>query len=267
MHGITIDFVERMGEIAPGDLGFVKSYSGGSESMESAIKFTRQYFRQTGRSGKYKFVSRYHGYHGGTYGAMAASGTGARKTPFEPHLTGFPKVFPPNHYRDRFASWEECNRFSAQSFEDVIVNEDPHTVAGVILEPVSNTGGVITPTDEYFRIVREICDRHDVMLIFDEIITAYGKTGEMFAADTFGVTPDIICGGKSLSNGLLPLGAMIASEKMGEAFLGSVEEDLLRTRTHLCRQSTGLRSRHGRHRRDCGEGVDSASTTTGLSPA
>ncbi len=229
MHGIadvSLDFVEKMSEVTPGNLNFVKSYSGGSESMESAMKFTRQYFKQTGRPGKYKFVSRYYGYHGGTFGAMAASGTGARKTPFEPHMAGFPKVFPPNYYRDRFSSWEECNRFCARMFEDVILHEDPDTVAGVILEPVSNTGGVITPTDEYFQIIRDICDRHQVLLIYDEIITAYGKTGAMFAAQTFGVTPDIICGGKSLSSGVLPLGAMMAREDMGDAFLGPAEDNL-----------------------------------------
>lgn len=229
MHGIadvSLDFVERMGAVTPGDLNFVKSYSGGSESMESAMKFARQYFKQTGHPGKYKFVSRYYGYHGGTFGAMAASGTGARKTPFEPHMAGFPKVFPPNYYRDRFSSWEECNRFCARMFEDVIVHEDPDTVAGVILEPVSNTGGVITPTDEYFQIIREICDRYEVLLIYDEIITAYGKTGQMFGAQTFGVTPDIICGGKSLSSGILPLGAMMAREDMGEVFLGPPEDNL-----------------------------------------
>ena len=229
MHGTTsvsLDFVERLGEVTPGNLNFVKSYSGGSESVESALKFVRQYFKQTGRPGKYKIVSRYYGYHGGTLGAMAASGTGARKTPFEPQMAGFLKVFPPTYYRDRFSSWEECNRFCAQSFEDVIVHEDPDTVAGIIVEPVSNTGGIITPTDEYYRIIRDICDRYEVMLIYDEIITSFGKTGDMFAAQTFGVTPDIICGGKSLSSGAFPLGAMMAREDMGDAFFGPEEDNI-----------------------------------------
>jgi adenosylmethionine-8-amino-7-oxononanoate aminotransferase len=221
MHGtcdVTLDFVEKLGSLTPGDLNFIKSFSGGSESMEAAIKFTRQYFKQTGRPSKYKFISRYEAYHGATLGAMAASGTGARKTPFEPAPAGFLKVFAPNHYRDRFDSWDECNRFSAQQFEDVILQEDPATVAGIIVEPVSNTGGVITPTQEYFRILREICDRHEVILIFDEIITAYGRTGSMFAAQTFDVTPDIICGGKGLSSGSIPLGAMMARQDMAECF-------------------------------------------------
>ncbi len=223
MHGtsdIALDFVERVGEVTPATLNFVKPFSGGSESMEAAMKFARQYYKQTDRPHKYKFVSRYLGYHGGTFGAMAASGTGKRKTPFEPQMPGFIKVYPPSYYRDRFASWEECNRFCAQMFEDAIINEDPDTVAGVIVEPIGNTGGIITPTEEYFHLLREICDRHDVLLIFDEIITGWGRTGSMFAAETFGAIPDIICSGKALSNGTIPLGAMIAREDMAEAFKG-----------------------------------------------
>jgi adenosylmethionine-8-amino-7-oxononanoate aminotransferase len=223
---VTLDFVEKLGQVTPGTLNYIKPFSGGSESVEAALKFTRQYFKQTGHPGKYKFISRYFGYHGATYGAMAASGTGKRKTPFEPQMSGFLKVFPPTYYRDRFSSWDECNRFCARMFEDVIINEDPDTVAGIIVEPIGNTGGIITPTDEYFQILREICDRHNVMLIFDEIITGFARTGNMFAAQTFGVTPDIICGGKGLSSGVIPLGAMMAREDMGDAFLGTMEEDV-----------------------------------------
>src|SRR5215467_10903942 len=136
LHGIadvTLDFIEKMGSITPGNLKYVKPFSGGSEAVEAAMKFVRQYFKQTGKPGKYKFVSRYHGYHGGTAGAMSASGTGPRKTRFEPQMPGFIKVFTPNHYRDRFG-WEEANRFAARAVEDVIIHEDPETVAGVIVE-------------------------------------------------------------------------------------------------------------------------------------
>ena len=229
MHGtadVTLDFVEKLGNITPGNLNYVKSFSGGSESIESAIKFTRQYFKQTGYPGKYKFISRYFGYHGATFGAMSASGTGKRKTGFEPQMGGFLKVFPPTYYRDRFSTWEECNRFCAQSFEDVIINEDPETVAGIIIEPIGNTGGIITPTEEYFQIIRQICDRYNVILIYDEIITGFARTGAMFAAQTFNVTPDIICSGKGLSSGAIPLGAMITKEDMGHAFYGEVEDEI-----------------------------------------
>jgi adenosylmethionine-8-amino-7-oxononanoate aminotransferase len=111
-------------------------------------------------------------------------------------------------------------------FEDVIIHEDPETVAAIIVEPIGNTGGIITPTAEYFQILRDICDRYQVTLIFDEIITGYGRTGQMFAAQTFGVTPDIICGGKGLSSGMIPMGAMIAREDMGDAFYGAAEDDI-----------------------------------------
>ena len=221
MHGtsdVTLDFVEKLGSVTPDNLNYVKAFSGGSESMEAAIKFSRQYHKQSGDPSKYKFISRYNSYHGGTMGAMAASGMGPRKTPFEPEPAGFLKVFPPTHYRDSFSDWDECNRFAARQFEDVIIHEDPETIAGVIFEPITNTGGVITPTEEYFRIVREACDRHNVLLIYDEIITGFGRTGSMFAAHTFGVTPDIICGSKGLSSGAIPLGSMMAREDMGECF-------------------------------------------------
>lgn len=229
MHGtadVTLDFIERLGQVTPEDLNFIKPFSGGSESIEAALKFARQYFKQSGRPGKYKFISRYHGYHGATFGAMAASGTGKRKTPFEPQMAGFLKVFPPTYYRDRFSSWEECNRFCARMFEDVIISEDPDTIAGIIVEPIGNTGGIITPTQEYFQILRQICDEHDVLLIFDEIITGYGRTGSMFAAQTFNTTPDILCGGKALSSGAMPLGAMMAREGMAAAFRGPAEDGL-----------------------------------------
>jgi adenosylmethionine-8-amino-7-oxononanoate aminotransferase len=229
LHGIadvTLDFVEKLGSVTPGNLNYVKPFSGGSESIEAALKFVRQYFKQSGHPGKYKFISRYFGYHGGTFGGMSASGTGSRKTKFEPQMNGFVKVFPPTWYRDQFSSWEEANRFAARSFEDVIVNEDPATVAGILVEPIGNTGGIITPTEEYFQILREIADRHNVILIFDEVITGFGRTGAMFAAQTFGVTPDIICGGKGLSSGMIPMGAMMAREDMADAFYGSVEEDI-----------------------------------------
>ncbi len=229
LHGvadITLDLVEKLGSITPGSLDYVKPFSGGSESTESALKFVRQYHKQTGHPGKYKFISCYQGYHGGTFGAMAASGTGTRKTKFEPQMGGFLKVFSPLHYRDQVSGWDEANRFAARMIEDVIVGEDPETVAGVIIEPISNTGGIVTPTDGFFRMLRATCDRYNVCLVFDEVITGFARTGNMFAAQTFGVTPDIICAGKGLSSGAIPLGAMMARSDMGDAFLGPGEADI-----------------------------------------
>ena len=229
LHGIgntTLDLIEKLGEVSPENLNFVKSFSGGSESIEAAMKFSRQYFKQTGSPGKYKFISLYLSYHGGTFAAMSATGSGKRKTKFEPHMAGFLKVVSPIQYRDRFSSWEETNRFCARLFEDVIVNEGPETVAGIIIEPICNTAGIVAPTEEYFRILRDICNRYNVLLIFDEVLTGFAKTGNMFAAQTYDVTPDIICSGKGLSSGALPMGAMIARQDLADAFYGAVEEDV-----------------------------------------
>jgi len=229
LHGIadvTLDLVEKLGSVTPGALNFVKAFSGGSESIEAAMKFARQYFRQSGYPTKYKFVSCYLSYHGATFAAMSAGGGSARKAPFEPQMGGFLKVPSPIQLRDQFSSWEETCRFSAQLFENVIVNEGPETVAGIIVEPICNTGGMVTPTAEYFTLLREICSRHNVLLIFDEVLTGFAKTGDMFAAQTFDVIPDMLCAGKALSSGMIPVGAMMAREDMGEAFIGPADEGL-----------------------------------------
>jgi adenosylmethionine-8-amino-7-oxononanoate aminotransferase len=226
LHGISdvaLELVEKLGSVTPGNLKFVKPFSGGSESIEAAMKFARQYHRQTGHPGKFKFVSVYLSYHGGTLAATAAGGGAKRKSKFEPLMSGFLHVPSPIQYRDRFASWEETNRFCAQMFEDVIVNEDPDTVAAVLLEPICNTGGMVTPTEEYLQILRDCCTRHNVLLIFDEVLAGIARTGDFFASQTFGVTPDILCAGKALSSGAIPIGAMMAREDMAEAFYGPAE--------------------------------------------
>ncbi|MCJ7736558.1 MAG: aminotransferase class III-fold pyridoxal phosphate-dependent enzyme [Anaerolineae bacterium] len=229
LHGIadvTLDFVEKLGSITPGNLNFVKAFSGGSESIEAAMKFTRQYFKQAGHPGKYKFISLYLSYHGGTLATTAVGGGSQRKTKFEPLMGGYLKLPSPIQYRDRFASWEETNRFCARMFEDVIVSEDPGTVAGVVIEPICNTAGIVAPTREYFEILRDTCTRHNVILIFDEVLTGFGKTGDMFAAQTYSVVPDIICSGKGLSSGVIPIGAMMAREDLADAFYGPAADNV-----------------------------------------
>jgi len=229
LHGttdVTLDFVERLASVTPGNLNYIKGFSGGSESVEAAMKFTRQYFKQTGHPDKHKFIGNYLSYHGSTLGAMAAGGGAHRKVKFQPEPAGYLKVPSPIQMRDRFPSWEETNRFCAQLFEDIIVSEDPGTIAGVILEPICNTGGMVTPTAEYFEIIREICTRHNVLLIFDEVLTGFAKTGDMFAAQTYGVTPDIICGGKGLATGVIPAGAMMVREDLADCFYGPLASNV-----------------------------------------
>ncbi len=229
LHGTTdatLDFVEKLASVTPGNLDYIKGFSGGSESMEAAMKFARQYHRQTGKPDKHKFIGNYLSYHGSSLATIAAGGGASRKVKFQPEVPGYLKVPSPIQLRDRFPTWEETCRFSARLYEDVIVSEDPRTVAGIILEPVCNTGGMVTPTPEYFAIIREICDRFDVTLIFDEILTGFAKTGDMFAARTYDVTPDILCSGKGLASGVMPVGAMMAREDYADAFYGSLEDNV-----------------------------------------
>lgn len=223
---ITLDFIEKVGSVTPGNLNYIKGFSGGSESIEAAMKFARQYYKQTGRPGKYKFISLYLSYHGATLATTAASGNTKRKNKTEPQMPGFLKVPSPIQYRDHFSSWEETNRFCAKMFESVIVNEGPDTIAGIIIEPICNTAGIVTPTNEYFKILRDICNKYNVLLIFDEVLTGFGKTGNMFAAETFNVIPDIICSGKGLSSGAIPVGAMMAREDMADTFYGPIEDNV-----------------------------------------
>jgi len=217
----AIKLAKLISEITPGDLNTVKLLSGGSEATEAAMKLTRQYHHQSGNPNKYKFVARYEGYHGATMGALSATGVARRKAVFEPTLQGYIHVMPPTCYRCPYGKvYPECGAFCAKIVGDVIKLEGPDTVAGVILEPIGNTGGIITPPDEYFSILRDICDQYQVLLIFDEIITGFARTGNMFAAQTFGVIPDIICMGKSMSSGYAPLAGIAFKDKIAETFWG-----------------------------------------------
>lgn len=224
MHGtnpMAIKLANLLAELAPGDLSAVKLQSGGSEVTEAAIKLARQYHKINGNPGKYKIISRYHSWHGSTLGSLSASGLKSRRTVNEPLAPGFLHVFPPTCYRCPFdKSYPQCGITCATLIGDVIDLEDADTVAAVIVEPIGHTGGVIDPPDEYLPLLRELCDRHDVLLIFDEIITGAGRTGNMFAAETFGVVPDVLCMGKGLSGGYIPLAAMICRAPIAEKFWG-----------------------------------------------
>lgn len=223
----ALELVDLISKLTPGDLHTVKLFSGGSESTEAAMKLARQYHRQTGNPNKYKVISRYESYHGATMGALAASGVTTRKTPFEPFGPGYLHVLPPTCYRCPFGlEYPDCDVVCARIIEEVIRREDSSTVSALIVEPIGNTGGVITPPDSYFTILREICDKYNVLLIFDEIITGFGRTGEMFAAQTFKTTPDIICMGKGMSSGYAPIGGIAFRDRIAEAFLGREDQHI-----------------------------------------
>lgn len=227
LHGTNVPLIELtdlLVRLAPGDLTTVKLLSTGSEATEIAMKVSRQYWKQAGKPTKYKIISRYYAYHGATLGAIAAGGTPKRRIPFEPLPGGFIHIPTVHCYRCPMGrSYPGCGVFCAEYLRYVIEMEGPETVAAVILEPIGNTGGILVPPPEYLPAIRRICDEYDVHLIFDEMITGAGRTGQMFACQTFGVTPDILCLGKGLSSGYAPLSATLWSERIQQAFWGPEE--------------------------------------------
>jgi adenosylmethionine-8-amino-7-oxononanoate aminotransferase len=229
MHGtnpVAVQLANLLSELAPRGEGYqdgwtVKFQCGGSEVTEAAIKLARQYHRLTGSPGKYKIISRYLSWHGSTLGSLSASGLKSRRTVNEPLAPGFLHVFPPTCYRCPFGkTYPDCKLTCATLIGDVIEMEDPETVAAVLVEPIGHTGGIIDPPAEYLPLLRELCDRHNVLLIFDEIITGMGRTGHLFAAQTFGVVPDVLCVAKGLSGGYVPLSAMLCRRPLADAFWG-----------------------------------------------
>jgi adenosylmethionine-8-amino-7-oxononanoate aminotransferase len=212
-------------QITPPQYTTVKFFTGGSEANEAAIKLARQYWMQAGHPRKYKVISRYRSYHGGTGHAMAASAQTAWKWKYEPFAPGFIHVTPPA--RPGCAACRRadgCTLACVDLIEQTIVEEHEETVAAVIAEPVMLSAGVQAPHPDYFPRLRELCDRHNVLLIYDEIITGFGRTGRLFGAERVGAWPDILSCGKGISGGYAPLSAILIADKVAEAFWGEPEE-------------------------------------------
>ncbi|MBA2440123.1 MAG: aspartate aminotransferase family protein, partial [Thermoleophilaceae bacterium] len=215
-HPKAIELAARIAGLAPGDLNRVFFTSGGGEAVESALKLCRTYHRHRGDGGRFKLIAREIAYHGTTMGALSATGIPDLRTPFEPLMPGGCHVPNTNSYR-----WaeERDNLWAADQIEERIIFEGPETVSAVILEPVQNAGGCFVPQEGYWQRVREICDRHGVLLISDEVICSWGRLGEYFGAQRFGYQPDIITTAKGLTSAYAPMGAVIASDKVAEPFM------------------------------------------------
>ena len=196
---------KQLADLLPGNLNHVYFSNSGSEANETAIKIARQYGRQVyPEQNRYKIISRYRGYHGFTYGAMSATGQSPRKAAFEPLVPGFNHVHP--------TCVDEIIR--------TIRWEGAETIIAIIAEPIIGGGGVILPPDDYFAKLREICDRHNLLLIIDEVITGFGRTGVMFACEHWDIQPDIITLAKGVTSGYLPLSACVTTTEVFNAFLG-----------------------------------------------
>ncbi len=223
-HGPAARLAARLAGMLPEGLDRVYFTNSGSEAVETALKMARQYGRQAypGQN-RYKIVARHRGYHGFTMGALSATGQTLRKQMIEPLLPGFFHVPPPDPYRCGFCAREgACSLACADEIERVIRMEGAETVAAVILEPVIGGGGIFPAPDGYLPRVREICDRHGVLMILDEVITGFGRTGKLFALEHSGVRPDILTFAKGLTSAYLPLAATVTNRRVFEAFHGEL---------------------------------------------
>ena len=216
-----VRFVEKIGQIAPGSLERTWPVTGGSEANETAIKIARAYHKRRGEPGRYKIISRKGSYHGATGGVMWLGGeTGL--TDCEPAYPGMVYAPQPNPYRCELGGEtpSECAVRCAQAIEDLILFHGPSTVAAVIAEPVASSATAAVPGDEYWPMLRQICDRHGVILIADEVICGFGRTGKMFAMEHWDVVPDIMTIAKGVVSSYLPIAATIATAEVADVFGG-----------------------------------------------
>ena len=215
-HPPAIELAERIAALTPGDLNRVFFTSGGSEAVESALKLSRSYHRLRGDARRTKVIAREVAYHGTSLGALSATGIPVMRHDFEPLTPGGCHVPNTNAYRlppDRDPLW------AADAIEERILFEGADTVGAVILEPMQNAGGCLVPPEGYFQRVREICDRHGVLLISDEVICSWGRLGEYFGCERYGYQPDMITTAKGLTSAYAPMGALIVSDRIAEPFL------------------------------------------------
>lgn len=231
-HEPAVELGEKLGQwLGSSDSSeYVIFYSNsGSEANETAFKIARQYHEQTGEPSRHKFVARYRAYHGNGFGSLAATGQAQRKYRYEPLAPGFLHVEPPDPYRipegmdpDKYGL--EC----ARQIERVIRWEMPQTIAAVIMEPIITGGGILIPPEDYMAEVQRICRENGVLLISDEVICGFGRTGENFGFQNYEVSPDIVTMAKGITSGYLPLSATAVKREIYDAFAGTGTYDNLR---------------------------------------
>jgi adenosylmethionine-8-amino-7-oxononanoate aminotransferase len=225
----TVLLAAKLAEMTPGSLSRTFLVSSGSEANETALKIARAYHHRRGDQGRYKIISRRGSYHGATAGVLWLGSVAlSPRTDYEPAYPGMLHAPQPNVYRCEFGSKtaSECAVRCVKAIEELILFHQPQTVAAVIAEPIASGPGAVVPGDEYWPMLREICDKYGVLLIIDEIITGFGRTGRMFAVEHWGVIPDITTLGKGISSSYLPLSATVVRKEIAEAFTG--EDKLLR---------------------------------------
>lgn len=223
-HINAIQLSVKLGQYLP-DNPILYYSNSGSEANETAFKIVRQYWRQKGFPRKTKILSRHRAYHGSTMGALSATGQLERTRDYEPLVPGFIHVSAPYCYRCPFQlAYPSCRLQCAEDFARRIEIEGPETVAAIIVEPITAGGGVLVPPGDYLSRIEEIARRYEVLLIADEVVTGFGRTGAMFAHRAFGVKVDIVTMAKGLASGYMPIGATAVSREIFNAFLGNSED-------------------------------------------
>ncbi len=217
----AIELSYELGQFfAPDGLSRAFFTSGGSDSVETALRLARQFHKLRGEAGRVKFLSLKKGYHGTHIGGASVNGNANFRTAYEPLLPGCYHIPAPYTYRNLFNETdpERLAQLCAAALEDEIAFQGANTIAAMIMEPILGAGGVIPPHKSFAPMVREICDRHGILLITDEVITAYGRTGAWSGARLWGIQPDMMCTAKAITNGFFPFGAVMLGEKMVAAF-------------------------------------------------
>jgi adenosylmethionine-8-amino-7-oxononanoate aminotransferase len=219
-HKPGIELSERLLSYAPKNLSRVFFTTGGGEANETAWKLAKHYFKLIGKPTKHKVLTRSVAYHGTSHGALSLTGIPSMKKAYEPLVPSTFRVPNTNWYRaqDEFATEDEFALWAANRVEEMILFEDPDTVAAFFLEPVQNSGGCFTAPKIYFDRVREICDKYDVLIVADETIDGFGRTGTMFASERYGFEPDMLVCAKGMTSAYAPIGALMVAEKLFEPF-------------------------------------------------
>lgn len=219
-HAPGIELAERLLSYAPKSLSRVFFTTGGGEANETAWKLAKQYFKLIGKPTKHKVLTRAVAYHGTSHGALSLTGIPSMKKAYEPLVPSTFRVPNTNWYRaqDQFETEEEFAIWAADRVEEMILFEDPDTVAAFFLEPVQNSGGCFTAPKIYFQKVREICDKYDVLLVADETIDGFGRVGTMFASELYDFEPDMLVCAKGMTSAYAPIGALMIAEKLFEPF-------------------------------------------------
>ena len=224
-HPKAFELAERVAAIAPPGMNKVFFTNSGSESVETALKMALAYHRVRGEGTRTRLIGRERGYHGVNFGGISVGGIVSNRKMFGTLLAGVDHIRHTHDLaRNAYSLGQPAHGAElADDLERLVALHDASTIAAVIVEPIAGSTGVLIPPQGYLQRLREICDRHGILLIFDEVITGFGRTGQPFAAQTFGVTPDLIACAKGLSNGAVPMGAVIAQQKIHDAFMQGPE--------------------------------------------